>query len=93
MILAPAEAVKNLRSAVALPNPDRKELRKRIAVGRGAQPADLVLKNTKALDVFSGTWIAGDIALADGVIAGVGECYEGRETVEIARKIFSVAKI
>lgn len=53
-------------------------LRRRIAVGAGREPADLVLKNAKALDVFSGTWVSGDIAIVDGFIAGIGESYQGK---------------
>lgn len=52
-------------------------LKRRIAAGRGKALADLVLKNANCLDVFSGTWIKGDIAVVDGVIAGIGESYEG----------------
>lgn len=60
------------------------KLLRRIRTGRGAEPADLVLKNTEALDVFSGTWIRGDIAVSDGVIAGIGEEYEGIREIDCA---------
>lgn len=63
-----------------------KTLQRRIAVGRGKKPADLVLKNAQTLDVFSGTWVSGDIAIADGVIAGIGEAYSGKEEVDCTGK-------
>lgn len=59
-----------------------KALQRRIAVGRGNTPADLVLKNAKTLDVFSGTWLEGDVAIVDGIVAGVGERYEGKKTID-----------
>ena len=63
------------------------ESRKRlIAVARGDEPADLVLKNAHYLNVFTEEWLDGDIAVAEGKIAGVGGCYEGKETVDAAGK-------
>ncbi|MEM6733255.1 MAG: amidohydrolase family protein, partial [Myxococcota bacterium] len=55
---------------------------RRIRAGRGLEEAPLVLKNTKALDVFSGRWLEGDIAIVDGTIAGIGEGYRGVETFD-----------
>jgi adenine deaminase len=59
-------------------------LHRRIQVGRGTLEADLVLKNTKTLDVFSGKWLTGDIAIVDGFVAGVGEHYEGKASFDCA---------
>ena len=47
-----------------------------IAVAAGREKADLVLKNAKYLNVFSNEFLCGDIAVANGLIAGVGK-YEG----------------
>lgn len=47
-----------------------------IRVARGQEPADLVLKNATYLNVFSNDFCHGDIAVADGLIAGVGS-YHG----------------
>src|SRR3989344_6069083 len=58
------------------------KLAKRIAVGRGAERADIVLKNAQALDVFSGKWVKGDIAIVDGYIAGIGETYKGKQEID-----------
>src|SRR3989338_1574910 len=60
------------------------KLAKRIAVGRGAEPADIVLKDAQALDVFSGKWLRGDVAIVDGYIAGIGETYDGRQEVDVS---------
>ncbi len=58
------------------------ELRRRIQVARGEQPADLVLRNAKLVNVCSGECYPADVALCAGRIAGVsasGEGYHGRE--------------
>ena len=52
-----------------------------IDVATGRVPADTVIKNCNIIDVCSGEIVAGDIALCDGKIAGIGQ-YEGRETVD-----------
>lgn len=52
---------------------DKNQLIRRIEVAAGRSPADLVIKNGKILDVFNGEIISGDIAIADGYIAGIGE--------------------
>jgi adenine deaminase len=61
------------------------DIARRIAVARGDEPADLVLKGGRVLSVFTREWLDADVALADGWIAGVGE-YEGRETIDAAGK-------
>lgn len=59
----------------------KQELKKRIDIAAGRIPADVVIKNCKVVDVYSGDIIEGDIALSDGVIAGVGS-YEGNEEID-----------
>ncbi|WP_018663201.1 adenine deaminase [Heyndrickxia acidiproducens] len=56
-------------------------LKKRIQVASGAVPADLVIKNGKIIDVFNQEIMTADLAIADGVIAGIGE-YEGNEVID-----------
>lgn len=57
---------------------------RRIRAGRGQAPSSLVLKNARALDVFSGTWVEGDIAIVEDTIVGIGEDYRGVETFDCA---------
>lgn len=54
-----------------------------IATARGERPADLVLRNGRIINVFSGRIIRGDIAIARGRIAGIG-AYEGGEGIDLA---------
>ena len=56
-------------------------LKKLIDVAAGRTPADLVIKNCKVVDVFNASVIEGDIALCDGLIAGVGK-YEGLREID-----------
>ncbi|MDD3395658.1 MAG: adenine deaminase [Acidaminococcaceae bacterium] len=57
-------------------------LQKLIQVARGLLPADLVLKNCKIVDVYNQKLIYGDIAIVDGIIAGVGGDYEGESIID-----------
>ena len=56
-------------------------LAKRLAVARGDEPADLVVRGGKVLSVFTREWLETDVAIVDGWIAGLGS-YEGRETLD-----------
>ncbi len=47
-------------------------LQRRLAVARGDEPADLVVRGGKVLSVFTREWLDADVAVVDGVIAGVG---------------------
>lgn len=57
---------------------DEADGRRLLRVAQGVEPADLVIKHTRFLDVFSGAFIDGDIAIGQGVIAGTKEPYTGR---------------
>ena len=51
---------------------DKKMLTRRIAVAAGKEPADSCHKRRKIIDVFNGEIFEGDVAIADGYIAGIG---------------------
>ena len=57
-----------------------------IAVAAGRKKADLVLKNAKYLNVFSNEFLCGDIAVANGLIAGVGK-YDGKTEIDVSGKL------
>ena len=57
-----------------------------IAVAAGREPADLVLKNATYVNVFSNELCHGDIAVAEGLIVGMGE-YSGAVEVDVSGKI------
>lgn len=57
-----------------------------IAVAAGREKADLVLKNAKYLNVFSNEFLSGDIAVANGLIAGIGK-YDGETEIDVSGKL------
>ena len=57
-----------------------------IAVAAGREKADLVLKNATYVNVFSNELCQGDIAVAEGLIVGMGE-YSGSVEVDVSGKI------
>ncbi|SMB79653.1 Adenine deaminase [Desulfonispora thiosulfatigenes DSM 11270] len=60
---------------------EKKQLKKLIDIAAGRITADLVIKNAKVVDVYNASIIEGDIALCDGLIAGVGK-YEGCNEID-----------
>ncbi len=58
-----------------------------LAVARGDEPADLVFRNARVLDVFLGRLEDADVAVAEGRVAGVGRGYRGREEVDVGGRV------
>jgi adenine deaminase len=59
------------------------DLARRLAVARGDEPADLVLRGGRVLSVFTREWLDRDVAVVDGFVAGLGD-YDGRETLDVS---------
>jgi adenine deaminase len=57
------------------------DLSRRLAVARGDEPADLVVRAGRVFCAFTREWLEGDLAIVDGFVAGLGT-YEGRETLD-----------
>src|SRR3954467_3297001 len=57
------------------------DLRRRLAVARGDEPADLVIRGGQVLSVHTREWLEADVAICDGWIAGVGR-YHGSEEID-----------
>jgi adenine deaminase len=60
-------------------------LARRLAVARGDELADLVIRGGKVLSVFTREWLETDVAIADGHVAGLGG-YEGHEALDATGK-------
>jgi adenine deaminase len=58
------------------------DLPRLLAVARGDAEPDLVIESTRAYDGFTREWLEGDVAVAEGRIAGVGSFPEGGERVD-----------
>lgn len=52
-----------------------------LAAARGHEPADLVVRNCRLVNVLSGEIYPADVAVKDGVVIGFGE-YEAREILD-----------
>ncbi len=63
---------------------DTSRLRAAIAAARGEAPADLVIRNAQFLDVFTGSFVAGDVAIQGGQIVGTIESYAGTQVIDAA---------
>jgi adenine deaminase len=55
---------------------------RRIAQGRGLEPADLVIKGARVLDVVTATLFESDVAICGDTIVGTFGTYEGVETID-----------
>lgn len=54
-----------------------------INVARGLEKADLVIKNANIVNVLSEEIHKADIAITDGIIAGVGDNYSGEKEIDV----------
>ena len=63
------------------PSPEVARLQRRIRVARGETAPDLVLKGGRVVHVLTGEILEADVAVCDGVIAGVGD-YDGPECLD-----------
>lgn len=55
-----------------------------LAVARGDEPADLLLKNARLVNVLSGEVYMTGIAVAGPLVAGLGDRYAARRTIDLA---------
>ena len=55
-----------------------------IQYSRGEKRADLLLKNGQVVNVFTGEVVRADVAVARGLIIGVGQGYSAIETIDLA---------
>src|SRR3712207_4066492 len=59
---------------------------RRLRVAQGLEPADLVLTGGEIVDVFGDETFPADVAIADGVIAGVGSYPEADKRLDATGK-------
>src|SRR3954470_23885909 len=57
------------------------DLVRRLAVARGDEPADLVVRGGTVLSVFTREWLETDLAIADWCVSGLGH-YDGIEEID-----------
>ena len=54
-----------------------------LSYARGDEPADLLLRNGRVVNVFTGEILEGDVAIAEETIVGVGPEYEGQAETDL----------
>lgn len=59
------------------------DLERRIAQGRGDEPADKVLRGGQVFDLITGELLEGDVAICGDTIVGIMDRYEGREVIDV----------
>jgi adenine deaminase len=59
------------------------ELNELVRVARGDAPADLVLRNARLLNVYSGEIYPADVAVHGSRIAGIGSGYAGKKEIDL----------
>src|SRR5436305_4430055 len=57
------------------------DLARRLAVARGDEPAELVVRGGRVFSVFTREWLETDVAVVDGFVAGLGG-YDGDEGLD-----------
>ena len=57
------------------------DLARRLAVARGDEPADLVVRGGRVFSAFTREWLETDVAIVDGHVAGLGD-YRGDEELD-----------
>jgi adenine deaminase len=68
------------------PTMDAAALKDRIEAARGKRPSDLVFRGARYLDVFSGRWMEGDVAVHGGVVVGLDPGYRATREIDARGK-------
>ncbi|HEX4349481.1 MAG TPA: amidohydrolase family protein, partial [Verrucomicrobiae bacterium] len=59
-----------------------RNLQQKLAMARGEQPAELLFKNAKLINVLSGEIHQANIAVTDGRVVGIGD-YKAKKTIDL----------
>jgi adenine deaminase len=59
------------------------ELTRFLQTARGDEPADLLLRNGRMINVFTGEIIEADVAITSDTIVGIGSDYEAKEEIDL----------
>jgi len=62
------------------------DLNRFLTIARGDEPADLVLRNGRVINVYTGEIINTDVALTGDTIVGLGSEYRGVEEVDLGNR-------
>jgi adenine deaminase len=62
------------------------KIQKLISVAKGESPADLILANAKVINTFNGEIESANVAVVNGIVAGVGDYQQAREIIDLKGK-------
>lgn len=62
------------------------DIQRLLRVARGDAPADLLLRNARIINTFTGEIEEGHVAIAEGRIAGIGDYQNAQETIDLQGK-------
>lgn len=68
------------------------DIQQKLAAARGEEPADVVFRNARIVNVLSGEIHEGDVAVSGGMIVGIG-AYEGRVVIDCGGRYLAPAFI
>ena len=62
------------------------DVKQLISVAKGESPADLILANSKVVNTFNGEIETANVAIYDGLVAGVGDYQQAKEVIDLKGK-------
>ncbi|MHB8104839.1 MAG: adenine deaminase [Dehalococcoidales bacterium] len=62
------------------------KMQKLISVAKGDSPADLLLTNARVVNVFNGEVETANVAIFNGIIAGIGDYQQAKEVIDLKGK-------
>ena len=65
------------------------DIKRLLAVARGDEPADLIFTNARIVNTFTGEIEEGNVAIAEGKVAGVGDYTDAHETIDLEGRYLS----
>ncbi|UCD53872.1 MAG: adenine deaminase [Dehalococcoidia bacterium] len=69
------------------------KLSRLLSVAKGETPADLILANTRVVNVFSGEVEPGNVAICGDSIAGVGDYHQAKKVLDLGGRYLAPALI
>jgi adenine deaminase len=58
------------------------QMRRRIALAKGQDKVDFLIRNAKIINVFSGEIYNSDVAISDGIFVGFGDKYDSKKSYD-----------
>ena len=63
-----------------------RNIQQKLGIARGEQPAELLFKNAKLVNVLSGEIYPTNVAVDDGRVIGIGD-YQAKRMIDLQRRV------